>query len=177
MSSIRTCKHIKVTGVRCGSPALRGEEYCYFHQRMIRGIKGPRSRLSQVALLENEEAIQVSIMEVVNSLLSGTIELKRGELVLRALNTAVRNSRRTRFENVSDMIRELPEVHDPDPATAAASTYATSLATAHVGTTAPGCPGGPDVPVRSAIENGGSKPPVGVKKIVAPARRKNAVSP
>jgi hypothetical protein len=109
MSGIRTCTHIKVTGVRCGSPALRGEEYCYFHQRMICGVKGPHSRLSHVALLEDEEAIQVSIMEVVNSLLSGTIELKRGELVLRALNTAVRNSRRARFENVGDMIRELPE--------------------------------------------------------------------
>jgi hypothetical protein len=103
MSNTRTCTHIKVTGVRCGSPALRGEQYCYFHHRMLCD-----SRISHVALLENEEAIQVSIMEVVNSLLRGTIDVKRGELVLRALNTAVRNSRRVRFENRSDMVRELP---------------------------------------------------------------------
>ena len=111
MSNIRSCTHIKVTGVRCGSPALRGEEYCYFHYRML-----CESRVSHVALLENEEAIQVSLMEVVNSLLRGTIDVKRGELVLRALNTAVRNSRRARFENRSDMVRELPEpVVQPRP--------------------------------------------------------------
>lgn len=111
MSNVRTCTHIKVTGVRCGSPALRGEEYCYFHYRML-----CESRVSHVALLENEEAIQVSLMEVVNSLLRGTLDVKRGELVLRALNTAVRNSRRARFGNHKNMVRELPEpVVQPRP--------------------------------------------------------------
>jgi hypothetical protein len=101
---IRTCAHIKVNGVRCGSPALRNENYCYFHYRML-----CKSRISPVALLENEDAIQVSVMEMVNSLLCGTIDLKRGELILRALNTAVRNSRRVRFETCSNMVRELPK--------------------------------------------------------------------
>jgi hypothetical protein len=100
----RTCTHIKVNGVRCGSPALRYEDYCYFHYRML-----CKSRITHVALLENEEAIQVSVMEMVNSLLCGTIDLKRGELILRALNTAVRNSRRVRFESASHMVRELPK--------------------------------------------------------------------
>ena len=104
MSNTRTCAHIKVTGVRCGSPALRNEQYCYFHYRLLCS-----SRISHVALLEDEEAIQVSLMQVVNSLLCGTIDLKRGELVLRALNTAVRNARRARFESRSDMVRELPK--------------------------------------------------------------------
>src|ERR1035438_9094291 len=27
-SNVRSCTHIKVTGVRCGSPALRGEQFC-----------------------------------------------------------------------------------------------------------------------------------------------------
>jgi hypothetical protein len=100
----RTCTHIKVNGVRCGSPALRGEKFCYFHYRML-----CKSCISPVALLENEEAIQVSVMEMVNSLLCGTIDIKRAELILRALNTAVRNSRRVRLENISDMVRELPK--------------------------------------------------------------------
>ncbi len=34
----RLCAHIKVNGIRCGSPSLRQEVFCYFHQRMIRGI-------------------------------------------------------------------------------------------------------------------------------------------
>jgi hypothetical protein len=114
--STRTCTHIKVNGVRCGSPALRGEIHCYFHYRML-----CKSGISHVALLENEDAIQVAVMEMVNSLLCGTIDLKRGELILRALNTAVRNSRRVRFETVRDMVRELPKDPIVQPREPAAS--------------------------------------------------------
>src|ERR1700736_3899427 len=30
--SVKACTHIQVTGVRCGSPPLRGEQFCYFPQ-------------------------------------------------------------------------------------------------------------------------------------------------
>jgi len=76
---------------------------------MLRTVKSPDSRIHHVALLENEEAIQASLMEVVNGLIRGTIELKRGELILRALNTAVRNIRRVRFGNASQMVTEIPD--------------------------------------------------------------------
>jgi hypothetical protein len=106
---VKTCTHIMVTGVPCGSPALRDESFCYFHQRMLQGVALPRRRLNHIALLENEEAIQVSIMEVVNGLMSGSIDLRRGELVLRALNAAVRNSRPARFNiNKDKMVTEVP---------------------------------------------------------------------
>ena len=42
MSHPRSCTHIKVTGVRCGSPALRGEQFCYFHQRMLCSVRLPQ---------------------------------------------------------------------------------------------------------------------------------------
>ena len=116
MPNFKNCTHIKVTGVRCGSPALRGEQFCYFHQRMLRTVKGPDSRVHHAALLEDEESIQASLIEVVNALLRGTIEIKRAELVLRALNTAVRNIRRVRFGRNADMIREIPTYPAAPPA-------------------------------------------------------------
>ena len=113
MSHPKSCTHIKVTGVRCGSPALRGEQFCYFHQRMLRSVRFPNSRVLRSALLEDPESIQASLMEVVNGLLRGTLELKRGELILRALNTAVRNIRRVRFDlHQDEMIREIPNYPD-----------------------------------------------------------------
>ena len=128
MSHPKSCTHIKVTGVRCGSPALRGEQFCYFHQRMLRSVRFPSSRVLRSALLEDPESIQASLMEVVNGLLRGTLELKRGELILRALNTAVRNIRRVRFDlHQDEMIREIPNYPD-QPSTEIDEPYEPSAA-------------------------------------------------
>ena len=114
MANVKSCTHIKVSGVRCGSPALRGEQFCYFHQRMLRTVRYPASRIRHAALLEDEESIQVALMETINALLLGTIEIKRAELILRALNTAVRNARRVNFGlHSDDMVREIPDYPTP----------------------------------------------------------------
>jgi hypothetical protein len=109
--NIRVCTHIKVNGVPCGSPALRGEIFCYFHQRMIRGVRTPpKSRLHPIALIENEEGIQASLMEIINALVRNTIDVRRAQLVLRALHIAVRNSPRVHFDiHNNEMVRELPD--------------------------------------------------------------------
>jgi hypothetical protein len=172
MPNVKTCTHIKVTGVRCGSPALRGEQFCYFHQRMLRTVTVPKSRLHPVAMLENEEAIQASIMEVVNALIRGTIELRRGELILRALNAAVRNARRVRFDNATKMVTQVPDYTDQPTA------ETTHPETTHVATDAFVRPPGSEVPGRGAldfqIDPTERKPPANVKGPEAPKERKIA---
>ena len=145
MAPTKTCTHIKVTGVRCGSPALYGERFCYFHQNAHRGVrKPPQSRLHPIAILEDEESIQSSLMEVINALMRNTIDLKRAELILRALHIAVKNSRRVKFESHHDIVREVPEY--PEPLTANAGTTEHVERREHVGrrenvgTAAIGCP-------------------------------------
>jgi hypothetical protein len=105
------CTHVKVNGVPCGSPALRGEVFCYFHQRMIRGVRTPpKSRLHPIALIEDEEGIQASLMEVINALVRNTIDFKRAQLILRALHIAVKNSPRVHFRvHGAEMVHEVPE--------------------------------------------------------------------
>src|ERR1700687_5482614 len=96
--NVRSCTHIKVTGVCCGSPSLRGEQFCYFHQRMLRGVRTPpQSRLHPIALIEDEESIQAALMEVINALMRNTIDLERATLILRALHIAVKNAGRVKF--------------------------------------------------------------------------------
>jgi hypothetical protein len=149
--SVKTCTHIKVTGIRCGSPALRGEQFCYFHQRMVRGVRTPpQSRLHPVALIEDEEALQASLMEIINALARNTIDLHRAELILRALHIAVKNIRRVRFDfDAASMIKEVPDYptsakNGPTSNNAEASDKST-----HVGTGTPARPGGPEVSGRS----------------------------
>ncbi len=109
--NIRVCTHIKVNGVRCGSPALRGEVFCYFHQRMIRGVATPpKSRLHPIALIEDEEGIQASLMEVINALIRNTIDFRRAQLILRALHIATKNAPRVHFRiHEREMVREVPD--------------------------------------------------------------------
>jgi hypothetical protein len=125
----RVCTHIKVNGIRCGSPSLRQEVFCYFHQRMIRGVRTPpKSRLHPIANFEDTQAIQVSLMEVVNALVRNQIDVPRARLVLRALSIAVRNASKVRFDCwQSDMVKEVPEYPAAPPA---ASPFAIAVAQA-----------------------------------------------
>src|SRR5260370_24483452 len=96
----RACTHIKVNGVRCGSPSLRREVFCYFHQRMIRGVRTPpKSRLHPIANFESQEAIQASLMEVVNARVRNHIDVPRARLILRALAIAAKHSSKVRFDS------------------------------------------------------------------------------
>jgi hypothetical protein len=114
-TNVRLCTHIKVNGVPCGSPALRGEVFCYFHQRMFRGVRTPaNSRLHPVALIEDELGIQAALMEVINALVRNTVDFPRAQLILRALHIAVRNSPRAHFDGYeSEMVREIPNYPAP----------------------------------------------------------------
>lgn len=113
--NVRHCQHIKVTGVPCGGPAMRGEQFCYFHQRMLRGVKiPPKSRIHPIAMIEDEESIQVSLMEIINALARNYIDPRRADIMVRALNIAVKNSRRAKFNiNNSEMVREVPDYPAP----------------------------------------------------------------
>ena len=54
--AVKTCTHIKVTGHPCDSPALRGEKFCYFHQRMIHGVPTPsKARIHPMALMKTRK--------------------------------------------------------------------------------------------------------------------------
>jgi len=110
-----TCTHVKVTGVRCGSPALQGEQFCYVHQTAIRSVRRPKhSRLHPIALIEDEESIQYALMEVINALMKNTIDLKRATLILRALHIAVKNASRVKFNlHTKDMVTQVPDYAPP----------------------------------------------------------------
>jgi hypothetical protein len=130
-SNPRSCTHIKVNGHRCESPALRGEVFCYFHQRMIRGVRTPpKSRLHPIAMLEDQESIQAALMEIVNALVRNQIDVPRARLVLRALSIAARHAGKARFDyGQSDMVKEVPE-YPTAPPTATQFAIATAQAAA-----------------------------------------------
>ena len=114
--NVRKCTHIKVTGQQCGSPALRREFFCYFHTRVIKGVQQRVDmRLDSMALLEDCEAIQLSIMHVVDGLVKGTLDPTRARLIIQALRIAARNAKNVRFDDCyyksseQPMVRQVPD--------------------------------------------------------------------
>ena len=144
LQSAPRCTYIRVTGHACQSPALKVKNFCYFHERVVRGVATPiASRISPTFILENRESIQYALMEIMNSIANGTLDHKTASLLLRALNIAERNSRRTRFHQDADQIvqevpnygrqylNEHPEYDSPEAPQPAANKAANEAAATH----------------------------------------------
>jgi len=103
-SKMRQCEHIKANGEFCGSPALRGRNYCYFHLTHIgRRLRAERMQAQMKAkgqageaeapplelpAFEDAPSIQIALMQVVDAILHNRLDNKRAGLVLYALQTA-----------------------------------------------------------------------------------------
>jgi len=98
---ITKCTHIKVNGLRCGSPALRNRDFCYFHHRQndLRSLRRERPEIRfEFPLLEDANAIQMSIQEVVSGIFEERIDPRRAGLLLYAFSTAAANLKNASFE-------------------------------------------------------------------------------
>ncbi|HLM81268.1 MAG TPA: hypothetical protein VK302_11660 [Terriglobales bacterium] len=106
MSSLAAprCRHIKVNGTQCGSPALRSKNFCFYHQQ-DRPLKvecyseGPYAT-GEIALplFEDAHSIQTVIRQVVQMVLQKRIERKTASLLLYALQIASSNLKRIELE-------------------------------------------------------------------------------
>jgi len=67
---VRTCIHVKVNGVRCGSPALRNSVKCHFHHGHRRQLK--RSAVNQT--LKTRGGRLAALQQVFDALLTNRID-------------------------------------------------------------------------------------------------------
>lgn len=94
------CQHTRLNGIRCGSPALRGEIHCYFHNRtqpqtLYNEIKEPF-----LPFVEDATSLQFALMRVMRLLMMEQIEYKRCGLLLYSLQIAALNLKRFRAEQL-----------------------------------------------------------------------------
>jgi len=90
------CRHIFTDGRRCGSPCLRGEEFCYYHHTTRRPVekcieRNLRMSTFVIPLPEDRHAIQASIAEVLQRIATCSIDTKRAGLLLYGLQIASSN--------------------------------------------------------------------------------------
>jgi hypothetical protein len=100
---VKTCNHVKHNGNCCESPALKGDEYCYFHraqrERTKRRLRAIRNfRPLELPPLDDMESIHLAIGEVLNALVADRIDHKKAGLLLYGLQTAATTIRHCDFE-------------------------------------------------------------------------------
>src|SRR5580658_1828558 len=96
------CRHIRTTGRRCGSPALRGEHRCYFHHSNHR----PEARREAEAIavgypiqlpvlhfdsFEDRPSVQLCLLEVMNRIANDSLSPKKAGMLLYGLQIAANN--------------------------------------------------------------------------------------
>jgi hypothetical protein len=111
---------LKVNGSQCGSPALRSRRHCFFHNRMLDGKKrfAPENQIKprplfSICLLEDANAVQVALMQVLQLLGSGQMDHKTAGLMLYGLQTASANLRNAEFEvdEATDVVIDRDDVY------------------------------------------------------------------
>ena len=104
--SIPQCRHIKVNGLRCGSPSLKGRKYCYFHYEVTR-----RLIRTDIPVLEDINSVQYSLNRLAEYILEKPIDYKQASLLLWLMQIASSNARNARLEPFlkEDMVVEHPD--------------------------------------------------------------------
>jgi len=92
-ASYPTCHHLHPAGKRCGSPALRGEQFCFYHHPTRRPPThtSPSRTTFGLPPITNAKTLQIALSEVILRLADNTIDTKRAGLLLLTLQMAKAN--------------------------------------------------------------------------------------
>ena len=110
------CRHIKPNGLRCQSPALRGHTFCYFHSKIhnLTSNSAPRADSIRLPVPEDPAAIQLSIGQIANGLLSGSIDPKLGGRLLYAMQVASQHAKHHYLEIAVDSVESMTQSKEGD---------------------------------------------------------------
>jgi hypothetical protein len=104
-SAAPRCRHIKVSGTQCGSPALRNKNFCFYHQQdrpiAVDCFYNPDEYSTGEIILspfEDAHSIQSVIRQIVQMVLQKRLERKTASLLLYALQIASSNLKRMEHE-------------------------------------------------------------------------------
>ena len=103
---MQNCNYFKTNGDMCRGLAIDNSRYCFFHLSQMGRRKRAAQRLRRaqrtltLPLLEDANAIQVAIMEIIDAMVQDRIDLPRARLILRALHMASVNLKRVNIDSI-----------------------------------------------------------------------------
>jgi hypothetical protein len=112
------CRHIKPSGLKCKSPAVRKTPFCYFHTGLYRSRNPSLSDAREpitLPSLEDATGIQIALQQVLSALGSSRIDPRRAGLYLRGLEIAGRLAAKTSSDSPGESVRDLTCDDNGDP--------------------------------------------------------------
>jgi hypothetical protein len=94
---------------RCGSPAMRGKPFCYFHHRLRETWILPGHPDYEPPILEDEYSLQISLSHVHRALSKNLICLDQARLMLYGLQLAAANLKHLKPIDPDSVETEIPE--------------------------------------------------------------------
>ncbi len=101
------CRHVFIDGHRCGSPCLRGEDFCYYHHGTRRPRRAtpasptgllhdpynepPNQTTLTLPIPEDHSSVQLAIGTIMQGLATNALDPRRAGLLLYALQIASGN--------------------------------------------------------------------------------------
>ncbi len=111
------CRHIKANGLRCKSPMLRGQPYCYFHARLhslARASKSSPNKPIKLPAPEDSASIQLALAQVFNQLAASPLDSRRAGLILYGLQIASQHVQRNAFVNIDNIVQSFTRSRQGD---------------------------------------------------------------
>jgi hypothetical protein len=87
------CRHVHTDGRRCGSPALRAQNFCYYHDRtrLPNAPLAGRLGIFKMQPIDDRHAIQIALYDILCRIAAGDVDNKRASILLYGLQIASSN--------------------------------------------------------------------------------------
>ena len=111
------CRHIMPSGLKCHSPALLNEFFCYYHTNLRRST-APKGVFDDQSLklpaLEDSSALQLALTQILGALGSSKLDARRAGLLLYGLQIAAQITARPSTRRPTDFVRSVCNEEDGD---------------------------------------------------------------
>lgn len=85
------CQHLMNDGRYCGTPAMRGRQFCRPHDRIQRGAQiDPNHSCHVIPSLKSPRDIRIAATNIIRDLRDGRLDLQQARLMVSALRIANR---------------------------------------------------------------------------------------
>ena len=88
VTAVPVCEHIKSDGVRCGSPAMHRNHFCYMHRRLRDYKRDVTDENFEIPLIDSEASIVLASLQIMRAIFAGKLDAGQARAATSCLKVA-----------------------------------------------------------------------------------------